>query len=345
MNTTKMRFIDRALGLPGAVALLCLAAVFPIFVSDSYALHFLWKILFWAVVASAWNIAGGYAGQFSLGHAAFFGIGAYASTILFVRFGVSPWWGMLVGGVLAALASVVLARLTLRLKGPFFALATIAFAEVLRIVVVNARDLTGGSQGISIPFKPALETLIFSGRTPYVYTMLILLAAVILLTFLIQRSWFGFSLLALREDEDAAETLGVDTVAMKIVATGISAFLTAIAGVLYAQYILLIEPVTVMGLDFSIQVAVISIIGGMASPVGPLLGALLMVPLSEYLRAEFGGSFQGLYLIIYGALLMVMVIFMPQGLVSAIRQPRSTWARICSISGYQRKRIRRADHA
>ncbi|MER1966742.1 branched-chain amino acid ABC transporter permease [Castellaniella sp. GW247-6E4] len=345
MSTRHARFIDRALGLPGVLALLVLAALIPVFVTDTYTLHFLWKILFWAVVASAWNLAGGYAGQFSLGHAAFFGIGAYTSTILFVQHGITPWLGMLAGGVFAALASVILARLTLRLKGPFFALATIAFAEVLRIAVVNLRDLTGGSQGISISFQPALENLMFSGRMPYVYTMLGLLTLVVLLTVALQRSWFGFSLVALREDEDAAETLGINTVAMKIAATGLSAFLTAIAGALYAQYILLIEPTTVMGLDFSIQVAVITIIGGMATPIGPLLGALLMVPLSEYLRAEFGGSFQGLYLIVYGFLLMVMVIFMPQGLVSALREPTASWRRIQSIYLGQRKRSRGTRHA
>jgi branched-chain amino acid transport system permease protein len=343
-NRTKL-FIGYALGLPGTLTILGLVAVIPLFVTDTYALHFMWKVLFWAVAASAWNIAGGYAGQFSLGHAAFFGIGAYTSTILFTTYNVSPWLGMLVGAALAALMSIVLAKLTLRLKGPFFALATIAFAEVLRIIVVNLRNLTGGSQGISIEFRPALENMMFSGRAPYLYAMLALLTLVVLATFVLQRSWFGFSLAAMREDEEAAEALGVHTVAMKIASTGMSAFLIAVAGTMYAQYILLIEPSTVMGLDFSIQVAIIAIIGGMATPIGPVLGALLMVPLSEYLRAEFGGVFQGLYLMVYGWLLMIMVIFMPLGLVSALRDPTGAWRRILSIFTGRKKRVRGRKHA
>ncbi|MDS1139582.1 branched-chain amino acid ABC transporter permease [Pusillimonas sp. SM2304] len=338
MKTSNDGLMSKALGLPGTLVFLALVALFPIFVSDSYALHFVWKILFWTVAACAWNIAGGYAGQFSLGHAAFFGIGAYTSTILFISFGVSPWLGMFVGAVLAALVSVVLAKLTLRLKGPFFALATIAFAEVLRIVVVNMRDITGGSQGLSVPFQPGIGNMMFGGREAYLYVMLALLVIVVLITHALERSWLGYSLAAIRNDEEAAETLGVDTEAMKILATGISAFLIAIVGTLYAQYILLIEPSTVMGLDFSIQVAVIAIIGGMATPAGPILGALLIVPLSEYLRAEFGGTFQGLYLLVYGALLMIMVIFMPTGMASVFRDPKAAWHRIRAIFLGQRRR-------
>lgn len=338
-------FIKFGLGLPGALTLLGLIALFPVFVTDTYALHFMWKVLFWAVAASAWNIAGGYAGQFSLGHAAFFGIGAYTSTLLFTLYGLSPWVGALAGGVLAASVASALARLTLRLKGPFFALATIAFAEVLRITVVTMRSVTGGSQGISIGFEPSLGNMMFSGRMPYLYAMLALLTLVVLATFALQRSWFGYSLAAMREDQDAAETLGVHTVAMKIASTAISAFLIAIAGTMYAQYILLIEPSTVLGLDFSIQVAVIAIIGGMATPIGPVLGAILMVPLSEYLRAEFGGAYQGLYLMVYGLLLMIMVIFMPLGLVSALRDPKGAWRRIRTIFSGRKSRRGARKHA
>lgn len=343
--TRSRSFMDLALGLPGALVLLAVIACLPLVVTDTYTLHFMWKVVFWAVAAAAWNIAGGYAGQFSLGHAAFFGIGAYTSTILYLLYGVSPWLGMLVGAVLAAVVSVLLARLTLRLKGPFFALATIAFAEVLRIVVVNMRDLTGGSQGLSINFEPSLHNMMFDGRAPYLYSVLALLAIITVLTYALERSWFGYSLAAMREDEEAAETLGVNTVRMKILSTGISAFLIAIAGTLYAQYILLVEPATVMGIDFSIQVAVIAIIGGMATPIGPILGALLMVPLSEYLRAEFGGALQGLYLMVYGLLLMIMVIFMPLGIVSMLRNPRQATARIRSILTGKKMRAGGRKHA
>lgn len=316
-------------------------AALPMMVSDSYSLHFIWKVVFWAMIAAAWNIAGGYAGQFSLGHAAFFGLGAYASTLLYQHFGLSPWLGMLAGGVLAALLATVIGMLTLRLQGPFFALASIAFAEVLRLIVVNWRGLTHGSEGISIPFMPGLANMMFTSRTAYVYIALGALLMVFLATYAIERSWVGYSLAALRENEDAAEALGVDTRKMKLLSIALSAFFSAIAGTLYANYILLIEPETMLGIGFSIEIALIAIIGGMATTLGPLVGAVMIVPLSEYLRAEFGGSLQGLYLLVYGAILIVMVIFMPQGLMSAIRDPAGVLRRLRGAAGRSR-RVRKA---
>ncbi len=295
---------------------------------DAYSLHFLWKILFWALVAAAWNIAGGYAGQFSLGHAAFFGIGAYTSTLLNVHFGLTPWLGMIAGGIVAAFSATLLAILTLRLKGPFFALASIAFAEVVRIAIVNWRSFTGGAEGISIRFMPGLENMMFSSRGSSVLILLAAVAGVFLLTSALERSPFGHRLAAMREDEDAAESLGIDTKKLKVQSIALSAFLTALAGVFYAQYILLIDPDSVLSIGLSIEIALICIIGGMGTPIGPLVGAVLIVPLSEYLRAEFAGGLQGLYLLVYGALLIVMVIFMPLGFVSAIRNPRATWKRL-----------------
>ncbi len=321
--------------------------VLPLIVNDSYSLHFIWKIVFWATVAAAWNIAGGYAGQLSLGHAAFFGLGAYTSTLLYLN-GVSPWIGMFVGGAVAAGFALILGMLTLRLQGPFFALASIAFAEVLRIVVVNWRSLTGGAEGISLPFSPGLVNMMFTSRTAYVYIMLMVLLAAFLITYVLERSWLGYSLAAMRENEEAAEALGVDTIWMKLVSIGLSAFVCAVAGTMYAHYILLIEPSTVLGIGFSIEIALMAIIGGLGTPLGPLLGAVLIVPLSEYLRAEFGGSLQGLYLLIYGAILIIMVMFMPLGLMSVLREPRATVRRLSAAFGAgtrERRRQRSGSHA
>lgn len=304
---------------------------------DAYSLHFLWKILFWALVAAAWNIAGGYAGQFSLGHAAFFGIGAYTSTLLHLHLGLSPWLGMLAGGVVAALSAALLAMLTLRLQGPFFALASIAFAEVVRIAVVNWRSFTGGAEGISIRFTPGLENMMFASRASSVLILLAAVAAIFVLTWALERSPFGHRLAAMREDEDAAESLGVDTKRLKVQSIALSAFLTALAGVFYAQYILLIDPSSVLSTGLSVEIALICIIGGMGTPIGPLVGAVLIVPLSEYLRAEFAGGLQGLYLLVYGALLIVMVIFMPLGFVSAFRNPRATMTRLRGTFGGNRR--------
>ena len=307
------------------------AAVFllsPVILTDRYSQHFAWKILFGALIASAWNIAGGYAGQFSLGHAAFLGIGAYTSTLLMMNFGISPWIGMLAGGLIAALSAVAFGYLTLRLRGPFFVLCTIAFAEVLRIIAVYWSGLTHGSEGISIPFQPGFSNMMFTGRLYYLYIILAALFVVFLVGDGLQRSRLGYYMAAMREDEDAAETLGVDTIRVKLVSIAISAFFTAVGGTLYAQYILFIEPATVLGIDFSIQVALISIIGGMGTSVGPILGSLLMTPTGEFLRARFADSAQGMQLIIYGTLLIVFVIFMPRGLAAGIPRLRDLWTRV-----------------
>lgn len=325
LGTNRRKFSGRTALFYVALALFCL--IFPLLLKDQYYQYFVWKILFWALVASAWNIAGGYAGQFSLGHAAFLGIGAYSSTLLKLHYGVSPWIGMLAGGLIAVLFAVAVGYLTLRLRGPFFVLCTIAFAEVLRIVAVYWSSLTHGSEGISIPFSPNFTNMMFSGRLSYLYIVLGCLFIVFLISDSLHRSRLGYYMAAMREDEDAAETLGVDTIRVKLISIALSAFFTAVAGTLYAQYILFIEPTTVLGIDFSVQVALISIIGGMGTSVGPILGSLLMTPMGEFLRAVFADSAQGLQLIIYGTLLIVFVIFMPSGLIAGISRIRKYWVR------------------
>lgn len=325
-------------GLLLSLAMVAVLVALPLVAADSYTLHFVWKVLFWALAAAAWNIAGGYAGQFSLGHAAFFGLGAYGSTLLYMHFGLSPWIGMFVGAAAAVAFATLIGALTLRLQGPFFALASIAFAEVLRIAIVNWRSFTGGAEGLSLPFDPSFANMMFSDRLWYVYIMMAALLVVLLITYVLERSWIGYALAAMRENEEAAEALGVDTVRTKLFSIGLSAFLSAIAGTLYANYILLIEPSTVLSIGFSVEIALIAIIGGMGTPLGPVLGAVLIVPLSEYLRAEFAGSLQGLYLLVYGALLIVMVIVLPQGLMSAIRAPRATARRLRGAFGGSTRR-------
>ena len=250
--------------LAPTLTLLFLASLMalPLIVTDTYSLHFIWKVLFWAAIAAAWNIAGGYAGLFSLGHAAFFGLGAYTSILLYMQAGVSPWIGMIVGGLVALCFSLAIGLLTLRLRGSFFALATIAFAEVLRIAVVNGRDVTGGSEGLSVSFAPGLINMIFQDRASYVVLMAAVLFVIGAITLLIERSALGYSLAAMHEDEDAAEALGIDTIRVKLIAIAISAFLSAVTGTLYAFYILLIEPTTVLGIGFSVEIALIAIIGG-----------------------------------------------------------------------------------
>ena len=316
------RFIPRS-SLYVLAGLAVVAAVLAFTVKDKFYLHLLIMMLFYAAASSAWNIVGGFAGQLSLGHAAFFGIGAYTSTLLFIDLGISPWIGMLVGAALATAVSGAIGYPSFRLRGPFFTLVTIAFAEVLRILTLYAHDLTKGSIGISVPFRPAVGNFIFRQLSAYVYVALAFLVVAVLVSLWIENSRLGYYLAALREDEDAAQALGIDTARYKLVAVLVSAFLTALAGTFYAQYIFYIEPFQTFSLDFSVLLAMMAIIGGMGTVWGPVAGAFLVTPLQEILQARLGGGFQGLHLVIYGAVLIVVVILLPQGIVPSL----AAWGR------------------
>ncbi|HWU38594.1 MAG TPA: branched-chain amino acid ABC transporter permease [Candidatus Acidoferrum sp.] len=312
-----IRFIPRR-SLYGLVGVAVVAAIVAFTVKDKFYLHLLIMMLFYAAVSSAWNIVGGFAGQLSLGHAAFFGIGAYTSTLLFIDLGISPWIGMLIGAVLATLVSGAIGYPSFRLRGPFFTLVTIAFAEVLRILTIYAHDFTKGSIGISVPFRPAVGNFIFRQLSAYAFVALAFLATAVLVSLWIEHSRLGYYLAALREDEDAAQALGIDTARYKLVAVLVSAFLTSLAGTFYAQYIFYIEPFQTFSLDFSVLLAMMAIIGGVGTVWGPVAGAFLVTPLQEVLQAKLGGSLQGLHLVIYGTVLIVVVILLPQGIVPTL---------------------------
>jgi branched-chain amino acid transport system permease protein len=294
-----------------AAALLLL----PVFVTNNFYLHNLIMIFFWATLTASWNIIGGFAGQLSLGHAAFFGIGAYTSTVLFLTFGISPCIGVICGGVLSTLVAAAISYPCFRLRGPFFTLSTIAFGEVVFLLSSYFRDLTGGAVGLLIPFKPGFWNLIFREKIHYYYIALFLMLVVIVVTHRIAHSKMGYYLISLREDEDAAKAIGIDTARYKLYAVMISAFFAGIAGVFYAQYVLFIEPKTVFSAELSTQFALMSIIGGLGTVAGPIVGAFILTPLSEFLRAWLGGSYSGLHLAIYGVILIVVVIMMPEGIV------------------------------
>lgn len=291
-------------------------AILPIFVTNNFYLHSLIMIFFWATLTASWNIIGGFAGQISLGHAAFFGIGAYTSTILYLKLGISPCIGVLCGGVLATAVAAAISYPCFRLKGPFFTLSTIAFGEVIYLLSSYFRDLTGGAVGLLIPFKPSAWNLIFAEKVYYYYIALILMFVVILITKKIASSKMGYYLISLREDEEAAKAIGINTAQYKLYAMMISAFFAGVAGVFYAQYIFFIEPKTVFSADLSTQFALMSIIGGLGTVAGPIVGAFILTPLSEFLRGWLGGSYSGLHLAIYGLILIIVVLAMPEGIVS-----------------------------
>jgi branched-chain amino acid transport system permease protein len=311
------RFIPHN-SLHALAGLAVVAAVLAFTVKDKFFLHVLIMMLFYASVSSAWNIVGGFAGQLSLGHAAFFGIGAYTSTLLFIDLGISPWFGMVIGGALATLVSGAIGYPSFRLRGPFFTLVTIAFAEVVRLLTLYAQGLTRGSIGISVPFRPAVGNFIFRQHSAYACVALAFLVLTVLVGLWIQNSRLGYYLAAIREDEDAAQALGIDAARYKLVAVLISAFLTALGGTFYAQYIFYIEPFQTFSLDFSVLLAMMAIIGGLGTVWGPVAGAFLVTPLQEALQAKLGGELQGLHLVVYGTVLIVVVILLPQGIVPSL---------------------------
>jgi branched-chain amino acid transport system permease protein len=291
------------------------------FVRNPFYLDVLIMILLWAMLASSWNIAGGYAGMFSLGHGAFIGIGAYMSSMLFIHFKLSPWIGMLIGAIAAGIIASFLGTICGRLKGHYFALATIAFVELINIAGVQLKELTRGSEGLSIPFHAGLANFMFESKVTYAYIGLIFVALFYFLSLALERSKLGYYLVAMREDEDAAKSLSINTPRIKMISIGISGFLAAIGGTFYAQYILFIEPDTVLSFNFSVQVALVTIVGGMGTALGPVIGSFLLTPLSMLLRAYLGGGLAGLHIVIYGFLLIIVVFFIPAGIVNAIRTP------------------------
>lgn len=311
----------RANIIPIALAGAALAAllVVPLFVTHIFWLGLAITVLMWASLASAWNISAGLAGGLSLGHAAFFGVGAYTTTLLYLRLDISPWVGMFAGGLLAGLIGAALGAITLRLRGPFFVLATLAFGIVVHIVALNWREVTRGSAGLVLPFAGGPSNMMFAGLTPYWYIGLALLVLTIAVTLAIQRSRLGFYLVALREDEDAARSLGVRVVQCKVIASAISAALTALGGAFYATYIQYIDPASTTQFEISVQIALIAIVGGIGTAFGPAIGALVVVPLGELLRAWLGG---GPALMLYGLLLIVIVLAAPNGVIGGLRQIR-----------------------
>ncbi len=311
--------MTRALGSVGpAVALFGVAASVPLFVRDAFFLDMLILILLWGSAASAWNVAGGYAGQVSLGHSVFFGLGAYSTALLGSKWNVSPWIALVVGAALATTVGFVIGFLSNRLRGPYFVLATIAFSQVFLIGGSRWRGFTFGSEGIPVPFRPGFWTLGLVDKRAWAYLMLVLAILLYLIQRYLERSRRGYQLAAVREDEDAALSLGVPARRLKVAAIAVSAALASICGTLWAQYVGFVDPFYVFSVDLSVRFALGAVTGGIGTALGPFLGAALITVLETYLRARFGGigaGLVGIYLIIYGVALILIMRFAPQGMV------------------------------
>ena len=304
-----------------AIAFFALAGLAPLVVRDAFLLDALVLMLIWGCAAAAWNIAGGYAGQVSLGHSAFFGLGAYAAALATTKWGLSPWYGVFAGAVIASATGFVIGFLSNRLRGPYFVIATIAVSQVLLIGASRWRGFTSGSEGIPVPFQAGFWTLGIADKRIWIWIVLVLAVVIYLVQVYLERSRRGFQLAAVREDEDAALSLGVPARWLKVAAITVSAAFTAICGALWAQYIGFVDPIYVFSVDLSVRFSLAAVIGGIGTALGPYLGAVLITALETYLRGEFGGigaRFVGIYLILYGIALIVIVRYAPSGLVGWI---------------------------
>jgi len=349
MTTLSSMFNQRGSAAPQIVIGILLLAgllLFPRFVQSPYALHMMILFFLSTLMGSSWNIIGGYAGQYSVGHAAYFGAGAYTTLILLTIKEVPPWIGMWGGMVVALVLSLIIGTLCFRLRGPYFVLASIAVAEILRVTALNLTDLTKGAEGILVTDLPAFSIggavlTDFSTKVPFYYISLFLACLIILVNWLVQHSKLGYYFQAIREDQDAAHSLGINPTIWKNVALGISAIFMSLAGSFYATFIKFIDPSTVLPLDLSVQIVLIVIIGGIGTIYGPVIGSLVLVPLSEALRSNLltqwlinsgmvsadsaTGSFlkenlSHAHVLIYGILVVLVILYMPDGVLGFVRK-------------------------
>ncbi|MFS2009187.1 branched-chain amino acid ABC transporter permease [Azospirillum sp. CT11-132] len=302
----------------GTGALLALAAVLPLAITEPSQQNFLILILMGAQMGVAWNIVGGYAGQVSLGHAVFYGIGAYTSTMLLLTLGISPWIGAVAGGLVAALFALAMGWPCFRLKGHYFAMATIAVAEIMQILVTNS-DFLEGAVGLYLPMDRSGWTwLIFLSKLPYYYVILGLLVLTVLVSWAIERSHIGYYFRAIKDEPEAARALGVSLTRYKLIALSVSAFLTAMGGSFYAQKEMFIDPGSVLATTISIKIALIAILGGVGRLMGPVLGAVILITIEEYSRTLFGSTGSGTDMIIYAAMIILVAVFSPSGVLGLL---------------------------
>lgn len=283
---------------------------------NDYYLNIIVMTFLWAALSGAWNLMAGYGGLVSLGQSAFFGIGAYTTAVLYSTYGISPWIGLVAGVVLTTSTAVLISWPCFRLRGAFFSLATMVFPIVMEIIANNWTSVTRGSSGIAMPFKASIPNFMFESRWAYLVAAFALMMIVYAITRWIHRGRLGLYLIAMRDDQDAAESLGVEPVRVKLLITMISAALTSVGGFLYAQYILFLDPPSVFSINISVQIALFSLIGGLSTPLGPIVGSVIMTPLDGILSTFLGG---GPRLLIYGAVLLAVVLIAPRGVVGAFK--------------------------
>jgi branched-chain amino acid transport system permease protein len=288
-------------------AIFAVALVIPLFIHNDYLLEVIFRLFLFASLGLAWNLVGGYAGQLSLGHAAFFGIGAYGLALLSKS--MSPWLAIGGGVVFSLAAAVIIGSVSFRLRGPYFCLATIAFGEVVRLIAKNLPDVTGGDVGTAVPSLFPKNTMV-----SFYYACVVLTILAFALTCWVERSRFGYYLMAIREDEDTALSVGVNTAWVKLWSLLLSAALSALCGALYASLFLYIVPDQMFGIEVSVEIAILPMLGGAGTLLGPLVGSLVLETASEI----FKNIFHEAHLLIYGILIVLVVLFLPEGIVGTL---------------------------
>jgi branched-chain amino acid transport system permease protein len=271
------------------------------------------------VLGAAWNILGGFAGQVSFGHSAFLGAGAYTTMILYLRLGIAPWYGIVLAGIVAALIAVPIGLICFRLRGPYFALSTLAVAEIIRLVALNWESLTDGPVGLLITTLPPVtfagNPIDWESKIPFYYIAAIIATVALAATWLLARSRLGAYVLAISEDIESAEALGINTVQARVSALALSAFLAGAAGGFYAMYFRYIDPDAVFSIALSVEMVFIAVVGGLTTVMGPLIGAIFLVTLGETFRTHFMWG----HLIFYGLFMMVAIRYMPEGIWGKLR--------------------------
>ena len=297
------------------------AALAPVVISSKFQLDVLTLIFFTAYIGQSWNILGGYAGQFSFGGVMFFGTGAYTSSILLTSFGVPPIIGIFAAIFMGAFLGLIVGYLSFRsgLRGSYFALITLAFAELLR-VLANSVEFTGGGVGLFLTYAPGLHNLQFNSPTGFYYFSLVLLVISLAIAMWLERSRFGAQLVAIRENEDAAEALGIDTLKCKIYAIMIMGGMGGAAGTFYAQKYLYIDPPISYSIALSVEMLLVTIVGGMGTVFGPLVGSFFLHTVNEFARHFIDTP--GVSLIVYGFILILIISFLPNGLVGLFHRAR-----------------------
>ncbi len=309
-----------AAGLAALGALLA----FPLVFTLPFPRHVMIMIFLYAMLAQAWNLLAGYCGQISLGHAVFFGTGAYTSSVLVKEAGLTPWIGMLAGALLAVALSQVIGYPVFRLRGHYFAIATIAVGEIVQTLVINW-DWVGGARGLFVPIKRPDSFLNFQfheSKQTYYYIALGFLLLALWITRRTERSRTGYYFRAIREDQDAAASLGIPVARYKQRAMALSAGLTALGGTFYAQYILFIDPESVLPLSLSILICLVAVLGGVGTLWGPVIGAAILVPLSEGTRIYLGGTGKAIDLLVFGALIVAVSVIQPGGIMALAQRGR-----------------------